>query len=78
MLITTQTRNLTYAIIKVYYTDNEVNTLELIESTLRLYKYNTSSNLWNEIIPGGIDTDQNYVWGNITKFSLFGVFWRQD
>ncbi|MDP7623220.1 MAG: hypothetical protein QF436_03850, partial [Candidatus Woesearchaeota archaeon] len=55
-------------------TDAEVTTANLVESTLRLYKYNGSSTVWDLISPGGVDTTLNYVWGNVSGFSTFGIF----
>ncbi|RLE38621.1 hypothetical protein DRJ17_03490 [Candidatus Woesearchaeota archaeon] len=65
---------ITSATIKVYYTDDEVNTKNLDEDTLRLYKWNTGTNSWEELTPGGVDTDNNYIWADVTSFSSFGVF----
>jgi hypothetical protein len=66
--------NISYAEIRVYYTDAQLTTANLTESSLRLYKFNTSSNLWYVINPGGVNTNLNYVWGNISRFSSFGIF----
>ncbi|GEM_PF-5589122 len=60
-----------YVIIKVYYTDSEVPE-GVDESSLRLYWFNESSNEW-ERVPGGVDTVNNYVWGNTTHFSTYGI-----
>ena len=66
--------NISSAEIRVYYTNAEVSAANLQESTLRLYRCNASSAAWNLISPGGVDTTLNYVWGNVTSFSSFGVF----
>ena len=66
--------NISFAEIRVYYTDAKVTAANLQESTLRLYKFNSSSALWYVISPGGVDTVLNYVWGNVSSFSSFGVF----
>jgi len=67
---------LTSAILKIYYTDAEITTAGLNESTLRIQYYNASSQTW-EIFDdptGGVNTTGNYVWANITHFSIYGVF----
>jgi len=66
--------NISSAEIRVYYTDEEVVTANLIESTLRLYKFDPSSSIWNLISLGGVETTLNYVWGNVSSFSSFGIF----
>jgi hypothetical protein len=66
--------NISFAEMRIYYTDAEVTTANLVESTLRLYKYNGSSTVWDLISPGGVDTTLNYVWGNVSGFSTFGIF----
>ena len=67
-------QNISFAELRVYYTDSEVATANLDESSLRLYKYNESSSSWFTISPGGVNTNLNYVWSNVTSFSSFGVF----
>jgi len=67
-------QNLSFAEIRVYYRDTEVSAANLRESTLRLYRFNATSSLWAPISPGGVNTDLNYVWGNVSKFSSFGIF----
>ncbi|MEM5829571.1 MAG: hypothetical protein QW040_02635 [Candidatus Aenigmatarchaeota archaeon] len=65
--------NLAYVIINVSYTHDEVAGLD--ESTLRLYKWNGTS--WNALpCPtfGCVDTVNNFVYANVTSFSLFGMF----
>lgn len=67
--------SLSWAIIKVYYTDSEVSAAGIDKSTLRLYKWSGSS--WIKFdgpLVGGVNTTANYVWANVTGFSLFGVF----
>jgi len=66
--------NISFAEIRVDYTDAEITAANLIESTLRLYKYNDSSATWDLVSPGGVETTDNYVWGNVSSFSSFGVF----
>jgi len=66
--------NISFAEIRINYTDAEVIDANLVESTLRLYKFNDSSAEWDLISPGGVDINANYVWGNVSGFSSFGIF----
>jgi len=66
--------NISSVEMRIYYTDAEVTSANLDESTLRMYKYNESTVTWDLISPGGVDTSLNYVWGNVSGFSSFGVF----
>jgi PGF-pre-PGF domain-containing protein len=75
--------NLSYAVISVNYTDAEISSL--VESSLRLHKWNTpnaTSPIWDKLSGAGspwyvnnagVDTNNNFVWANITNFSEFGV-----
>jgi hypothetical protein len=66
--------SLSWAIIKVYYTDAEVSNAGIDESTLRLYYFDGLS--WIPFNPptGGVNTVDNYVWANTTHFSIFGIY----
>jgi len=66
--------NMTWAIIKVYYTDEEVEAAGIDESSLRLYYWNESSSTWEEMPDSGVNTTANYVWANTTHFSIYGVY----
>jgi parallel beta-helix repeat protein len=74
--ITSGLTSMDWAIIKIYYTSNEVSAAGLDESTLRIQYYNTTSDTWTEYDTpnGGVNTISNYVWANVTHFSLFGAF----
>ncbi len=73
--ISTGMTSLSYAIIKIYYTDAEVSAQNLDESSLRIHYYNATSDSWSAYDPpdGGVDTANNYVWANTTHFSLWGI-----
>jgi hypothetical protein len=60
----------------VYYTDAEVSAKGIIESTLRLWYYNSTSATWTKYDApnGGVDTVENYVWALTNHFSTWGVF----
>ncbi|MBU4075420.1 MAG: PGF-pre-PGF domain-containing protein, partial [Euryarchaeota archaeon] len=72
--------NLSYVIIYVNYTEAEVSSY--VESTLRLYRWNTSSSMWDwlsgagsfpYVNNAGVDTTNNFVWANLTELSEFAV-----
>ena len=65
--------NLLWSLIKVFYTDEEVSSSGVDENLLRLYYYNETSDEW-VIQNGGVNTSNNYVWGNVSHFSIYGVF----
>jgi len=69
--INSNVSNLSWAVIKLYYNDSEVPSY-LDESSLRLYYFNSTSSKW-ELVPGGVDTTNNYVWGNTTHFSIYSI-----
>ncbi len=62
-----------WAVIRIYYAENEVNQSGANESSLRLYYYNESSGNWTRK-EGGANGSENYVWGNTSHFSIYGVF----
>ncbi|MFH2028596.1 MAG: Ig-like domain-containing protein, partial [Nanoarchaeota archaeon] len=66
--------NLTWAMIKIYYTDAELATLNIGESNLKIYYYNNSAGDWQLEGSQGVDTANNYVWANVTHFSIFAAF----
>jgi parallel beta-helix repeat protein len=72
----TDTANMDWAIIKLYYTDAEVTAAGLDEGSLVIEYYNATSAAWETFSAprGGVDTVNNYVWANTTHFSGFGVF----
>jgi chitodextrinase len=45
-------------------------------NTIRIYKYNPSTNTTNKWVPGenpGLDLETNWTWANVTSFSNFAV-----
>ncbi|MDD5181911.1 MAG: S8 family serine peptidase [Candidatus Nanoarchaeia archaeon] len=64
--------NAEWLMIKLYYEDSQVP-IGINESTLRLYWYNATSSAWELVTPGGVDTGNNYVWGNTTHFSEYAI-----
>ncbi|KAF5435457.1 copper-binding protein (NosD) [Candidatus Methanophagaceae archaeon] len=60
-----------WVIVKVYYDPNEL--VGINESSLRLRYYNETANLpeWEDIPVSGINRIENYVWGNVSHYSVF-------
>jgi S-layer protein (TIGR01567 family) len=73
--------NLSWALIKVNYADEDVSNNNLVDSSLRLYWYNESSGNWIKletnsptwVYGSGVDTANNYVWANVSQFSDYAV-----
>jgi hypothetical protein len=67
---------ISYMILKIYYTDAEVSAAGLDENAMRIEYYNESSGLWEKYDTpnGGVNTTGNYVWANLTHFSIYGLF----
>ncbi len=59
-----------WVLIRVYYDESALEGID--ESSLRLRWFNESSGRWEEL-PGGVNTEENYVWANVSHFSVFGV-----
>jgi len=71
---------LTWKIIKIYYTNAELDAAGLVEDSLAMYWYNTSSGQWTELTTSldqvfdiGLNTTGKYVWTNSTLFSLYAI-----
>ena len=60
-----------WLIIKVFYEQKELG--ELDESSLKLRYFNEMSNRWEDIPIRGVNLIENYVWGNISHYSVFAV-----
>lgn len=76
----TITDNLSYVLIRLYYTDEEVSASGIEEGTLGFYWWNTTSSTWEKLTPAmdwvygaGVDTMENYVWANVTHFSDYSA-----
>lgn len=74
------TNNLSYVIIKLYYTDEEVNASGIEEGSLGFYWWNQTTSAWEKLSTAmdwvngaGVDTMENYVWANVTHFSDYSV-----
>jgi hypothetical protein len=66
--------NLSWVIIKIYYTDSEVDSLGIDENSLRIYYYNQTYGNWTPFNPpyGDVNTTGDYIWANTTHFSYYG------
>lgn len=62
--------NMEWALVKIYYTDDEIIEAEINESDLKLYAWNGTD--WSCENGCGVDTVNNYVWINTSHFSIFG------
>jgi len=57
--------------LKIYY--NESNLGGIPESELKLFYYNETSNSIELVTDQGVNTTENYVWGNTDHLSIFGI-----
>ncbi|MDP6363372.1 MAG: PKD domain-containing protein, partial [Candidatus Poseidoniia archaeon] len=46
----------------------------LLEETLDIYHYDSFNQTWEPTNFGGINFEENYVWGHFSNFSVFAVF----
>ena len=70
--------NLTWAIIKIYYTQAELEASGLDESSLVFRYYNETSEAWEPVTPSGVNPAtignySGYVWANVSHFSDYAV-----
>lgn len=66
--------SISWALIKIYYISSELTAANIDESTLKIYYYNDSASAWQLEPNQGVNTANDYVWANISHFSLFGTF----
>ncbi len=60
--------------LNISYIDSDVTSMN--ESTLRMWRYNPT---WSQVSdPNGVDTAQNYVYADITSFSIFAPMAELD
>jgi hypothetical protein len=60
--------------LRFYYTDAEVEAAGIVESTLKLYYWNATSNAWESPLSTGVNTVDNYVSAKTNHFSSWGMF----
>lgn len=56
--------------IRLFYQDSDLPA-GIDESSLRLYWFNGTG--WEVMLPGGVDTTANYVWGTTTHLSIYSI-----
>ncbi|MBN2111741.1 right-handed parallel beta-helix repeat-containing protein, partial [Candidatus Woesearchaeota archaeon] len=66
--------NLDWWILRIHYTDEELAASGLRESELEIQFYNATNSSWYREPNQGVNTTDNYVWANLTHFSVFGIF----
>ena len=64
--------NMNGAELRIYYGQDEVNEKKVNESGMKLESFNDTSGQWEAVDPSGVNTVENYIWGNVTHFSTFG------
>ncbi|MBI2005186.1 MAG: hypothetical protein HYS80_00280, partial [Candidatus Aenigmarchaeota archaeon] len=69
-----------WVLIKIHYTQDELDAANIDEDKLAIYRFNSISDEWvklstnlNFVYSTGIDKTNKFVWVNITGFSLFGL-----
>jgi len=73
-------KSLASVVLKVYYSDEELEDGNINESTLAMYWYNETAGSWIRLstdldwVHGtGVNMQQNYVWANVSHFSDYTV-----
>lgn len=76
----TITNNLSYVLIRLYYTDDELGASGIEEGSLGFYWWNQTLSNWEKLTTAmdwvngaGVDTMENIVWANVTHFSDYSV-----
>lgn len=82
-ITTTKTLNettLTWNLIKIHYNSLELDSFGIVEDSLSMYLYNSTSNQWIKLTPElnyvfatGINTIEDFVWANLTHLSVFAI-----
>ncbi|MBI4139632.1 right-handed parallel beta-helix repeat-containing protein [Candidatus Woesearchaeota archaeon] len=70
--------NIETALIIINYTDAEIQSLDVNESTLKIWKWNETAGSWIALHNSGVDTIANFVWANLSSFSTYGVFGNKN
>lgn len=71
---------LVWKLTRIYYTNTELDAAGIVEDSLSMYEYNTTSSQWvelttslDQVFGAGINTTTKYVWVNSTFFSLYAI-----
>jgi len=70
--------DLSWWMLKIYYTDEDLTASGLNEADLIIQFYNATDNTWTTELDQGVEEDENYVWANLTHFSIFGLFEEEE
>ncbi|CAG0987352.1 hypothetical protein METP2_02352 [Methanosarcinales archaeon] len=62
--------------VKIYYNESILGSI--LESELKLFYYNETSNALELVADQGINTTGNYVWGNTNHLSIYGIATPRD
>ncbi|RLI35888.1 hypothetical protein DRO55_04675 [Candidatus Bathyarchaeota archaeon] len=73
--ITTSTSVTLKGVIRVYYDPAELNATGVAPESLKIYRWNTTSNEWDEL-PSFVNTTAHYVEANITHLSYWALMGR--
>lgn len=63
-----------YSIIRIYYEESELGSIS--PHNLNIYRYNRTFGNWDQLNTHH-NTENNYVWTNISHFSTYGLFGRE-
>ena len=66
--------DLTWWLLKLYYTDEVLALAGLEEDSLQIQFYNETSGTWYVEANQGVNETGNYVWANLTHFSIYGLY----
>jgi len=71
---------LAWKLVQIYYTDAELDAAGIVENSLAMYWYNTTSSRWiqlttplDNVFGAGLNKTAKYVWVNSTFFSLYAI-----
>ena len=57
--------------LRLYYSDEEISAAGLDESSLEMYRWDGTALEWTAVAETGVNTEDNYVWANLTSFSVY-------
>ena len=60
-------------ILKIYYSDKDTQDNNIEETSIRIAYWNETMGEWT-YLTSSVNTEENYVWTNLTHFSLYGLF----
>jgi len=65
--------NLGWIYLKINYSDSDISSNNIDETTLKIYYYNSTLGRWVVESDTGVNTTANYVWANVTHLSTFAA-----